>query len=101
MNVVCHIRYEIDPFKQGEFEDYAFAWTSIIPACGGDLIGYFLPHEGTNHIAHALIGFNGLADYETYRARLREDPKARANFEFAQTHKFILRETREFLRPVK
>ena len=33
MNVVCHIRYEIDPFKRAEFEEYAQAWlTSFRPA---------------------------------------------------------------------
>ncbi|MGA9795014.1 MAG: NIPSNAP family protein [Rhizomicrobium sp.] len=98
MKVICHIRYEIDPFRQSAFEDYAVAWKSIIPACGGDLLGYFLPLEGTNYVAHALIGFDSLADYEAYRARLRGDAAARANFEFAQAQKFILRETREFLR---
>jgi hypothetical protein len=59
-----------------------------------------MPHEGTNYVAHAMIGFDSLAAYETYRATLRQDPKARANFEFAQKEKFILRETREFLRTV-
>jgi hypothetical protein len=101
MKVVCHIRYELDPFKLGDFEDYAFAWGGIIPACGGNLLGYFMPYEGTNYVAHAMIGFDSLAAYETYRARLREDPKARANFEFAQTRQFILREEREFLRLVQ
>ncbi len=100
MKVVCHISYEIDPFRPGLFEDYAFAWKTIIPACGGNLLGYFMPHEGTNYVAHAMIGFDSLADYEAYRARLRGDPKGRANFEFAQKEKFILRETREFLRTV-
>jgi hypothetical protein len=100
MKVVCHIAYEIDPFRQRAFEDYASAWKTVIPACGGDLLGYFMPHEGTNYVAHAMIGFDSLAAYEAYRARLREDAKARANFEFAQKEKFILRETREFLRMV-
>lgn len=101
MKIVCHITYEIDPFRQQAFETYARAWKSIIPACGGDLLGYFMPHEGTNYLAHAMVGFDSLAAYETYRARLREDAKARANFEFAQKEKFILRETREFLRVVR
>lgn len=100
MSVVCHIRYQIDPFQRARFEAYARAWLSIIPACGGDLIGYFLPHEGTNDIAHALIGFQSLAAYETYRAKLREDPAARTNFEMAQRERFILREERSFLAPV-
>jgi hypothetical protein len=68
MKVVCHIRYEIDPHQRAAFEEYAKNWTAIIPACGGNLIGYFIPHEGTNYVAHALIGFKSLAAYETYRA---------------------------------
>jgi len=100
MNVVCHIRYEIDPFQRAAFEDYARNWLSIIPACGGNLIGYFLPHEGTNNIAHAMIGFESLAAYETYRARLRGDAGSRANFEFAQSRRLILKEERTFLRQV-
>ncbi len=101
MSVVCHIRYQIDPFQRDAFETYAKAWLSIIPACGGALIGYFLPHEGSNDIAHALIGFESLAAYEAYRARLREDPKGRANFAFAERQKLILREERTFLKQVE
>ena len=41
------------------------AGTPTIPKCGGDLIGYFMPHEGTNNIAIALISFDSLAAYET------------------------------------
>ena len=101
MTIVCHIRYQIDPFKRDLFERYAQAWGTIIPACGGDLIGYYMPAEGTNDIAHAMIGFDSLAAYETYRARLRTDPASKANFEFAERERFILREKREFVRPVK
>ena len=39
------------------FEQYAKRWHRIIPKCGGDLIGYWMPHEGTNNIAFALISF--------------------------------------------
>lgn len=100
MSIVCHIRYQIDPFKRGLFEDYARAWLRIIPACGGDLLGYFLPHEGSNDVAHALIGFESLAAYEAYRARLKENPDGAANFAFAERERLILREERSFLRPV-
>jgi NIPSNAP len=99
MSVVCCIRYVLDPFKRAAFEDYARAWAEIIPRCGGELIGYFLPHEGTNNIALALIGFASLADYEAYRARLKDDPEGEANFAFAQEERFILSEERTFLRP--
>jgi hypothetical protein len=101
MSIVCHIRYEVDPFKRAQFEDYARAWLRIIPANGGDLIGYFMPHEGTNNIAHAMVGFESLAAYEAYRARLRDDPDSIANFTFAEREKLILREERTFLRQVK
>ena len=99
--IVCHIQYRIDPYQRAAFEQYAKAWLTIIPACGGDLLGYFLPHEGTNDVAHAMIGFDSLAAYETYRARLRADAAAMANFEFAQDKRFILRETREFVLKVQ
>jgi hypothetical protein len=100
MKVVCHIRYEIDPFKRIAFEEYARNWLTIIPACGGDLLGYFMPHEGTNNIAHAMIGFDSLAAYEIYRAKLKTDASGRANFEFAERERLILKEERTFLRPV-
>jgi NIPSNAP len=98
--IICHIQYQIDPFQRAAFEQYAKNWLTVIPACGGNLMGYFLPHEGSNDIAHAMIGFETLAAYETYRAQLLKNPDGNANFEFAQRQKFILRETREFLKPV-
>jgi hypothetical protein len=82
------------------FEQYAKRWLAIIPACGGDLIGYWMPHEGTNNIAFALISFESLAAYENYRMRLRTDQKGMANFNFAEENKFILAEERTFLRKV-
>ncbi len=100
MTLVCFIRYQIDPFQRAEFQQYAKEWGRIIPRCGGHLVGYFLPSEGTNDIAWGLIGFDSLASYETYRARLKSDPQARANFEFAQTKRFILREERTFVEVV-
>ena len=100
MKTVCQIRYQLDPFKRAAFEDYARVWLRRIPACGGNLIGYFMPHEGTNDIAFAMIGFDSLAEYEEYRARLRNDDESVANFAFAEREKFILREERTFLRPV-
>ena len=101
MTITCCIRYEIDPFQREAFETYSMDWGTIFPACGGDLLGYFLPHEGTNYVALALIGFESLATYEAYRARLRTDPAAMANFQFAQDKRFILKEERTFLRPVE
>jgi NIPSNAP len=96
MNITCFIRYQIDPFQREAFRRYAEAWGRIIPRCGGRLLGYFLPHEGTNDIAWGLIGFDSLAAYEVYRATLKADPEGRANFEWAQRDRFILREERTF-----
>jgi hypothetical protein len=98
--ITCFIRYEIDPFQRAAFREYAENWGRIIPRCGGNLLGYFLPHEGTNYEAWGLIGFDSLASYEAYRARLKADPEGRTNFEFAQQRRFILREERTFLENV-
>ncbi len=97
MTFACFIRYQIDPFQRADFATYAATWGGIIPRCGGHLIGYFLPSEGTNDIGWGLIAFDSLAAYELYRARLRGDAEAQANFAFAQSGRFILREERTFL----
>ncbi|MSO85803.1 MAG: NIPSNAP family protein [Rhodospirillales bacterium] len=101
MTITVFIRYQIDPFKRDAFEAYAKRWLTIIPKCGGDLIGYWMPHEGTNNIAFGLISFESIAAYEAYRARLRADKEGAANFMTAEEGKFILGEERTFLRQVK
>jgi hypothetical protein len=98
--IACFIRYQIDPFQRESFQEYAENWGRIIPRCGGNLIGYFLPHEGTNDVAWGLIAFDSLASYEAYRTRLKSDPEALANFERARVGKLILREERTFVRAV-
>ena len=97
MKITCVIRYQIDPFQRDAFNKYAENWGSIIPRCGGHLVGYFLPHEGTNDVAWGLIAFDSLAAYEAYRARLKVDPEARENFAMAQDKRIILREERNFV----
>lgn len=101
MKVTCVIRYQIDPFQCERFRAYAERWGRIIPRCGGHLIGYFLPHEGTNDVAWGLIGFDSLTDYERYKGRLAGDPEARANFEMALRERLILREERNFVTSVE
>jgi hypothetical protein len=101
MSITCFIRYEIDPAQREAFAQYADTWARVIPRCGGDLLGYFLPHEGTNYVAWGLISFESLAAYEVYRSRLRADPEGRANFAMAQERRFIFREERSFLTPVE
>lgn len=98
MNVTCLIRYQIDPFQLEAFEEYARNWGAIIPRCGGNLIGYFMPSEGTNDVAYALIGFDSMASYERYREHLRADDEGRKNFAMAQSKRLILREERSFVR---
>ena len=99
--LTCFIRYQIDPFQRDEFKSYAENWGRIIPKCGGHLIGYFLPDEGTNDVAWGLIAFDSLASYEIYRKRLKIDPDARENFARARAQRFILREERTFLEGVE
>jgi hypothetical protein len=98
--ITCFIRYEIDPFKTEAFAEYARAWGQAIPRCGADLIGYYAPHEGSATTAYGVYNIADLAAYEAYRARLREDPIGRANFDFARQEGFIRREDRIFLRRV-
>ena len=101
MTITCFIRYQIDPSQRDEFGSYAAEWGRIIPRCGGRLVGYFLPWEGTNDVAWGLIAFASLGAYEAYRIRLKADPEARANLDMARTRKLILREERTFLEVVE
>jgi NIPSNAP len=100
MTITCFIRYEIDPFQHDAFKQYADNWAGIIPRCGGNLLGYFLPYEGTNNIAWGLISFDSLAAYEAYRVRLKTDAEGAANFLRARQQRLILREERTFLQAV-
>ena len=100
MPITCFIRYEIDPVQRDAFRRYAEHWGRIIPRLGGRLLGYWLPWEGTSDEAWGLVGFDSLAAYEAYRARLKADPEARANLEFANAQRFIRRERRTFCEDV-
>jgi hypothetical protein len=96
--ITCFIRYEIDPFKLDAFERYARRWGEAIPRCGADLVGYYAPHEGSATTAYGVYNIESLAAYEAYRARLRDDPQGRENYDFARREQFIRREDRSFLR---
>lgn len=96
--LTCFIRYHIDPAKKAAFEQYARNWGEAIPRCGGDLIGYYAPHEGSSTLAYGVYNIQSLAAYEAYRARLADDPLGRENYEFAQAEGFLLREDRTFLK---
>ena len=41
MTLTCFIRYQIDPFQREAFQKYAETWSTIIPRCGGRLVGFF------------------------------------------------------------
>jgi hypothetical protein len=101
VSITVFIRYELDPHRLEDFEAYARRWLGIIPRCGGELVGYWLPHEGTNHVAYGLVSFVSLAAYEGYRARLRADEEGAANFRAAQEGGYIRSEERTFLRRVR
>jgi hypothetical protein len=101
VKITCVIRYEIDPFQREAFKKYAENWGRIIPRCGGHLVGYFLPYEGTNDVGWGLIAFESLAAYEAYKARLRKDPEAMENFRMAESKRVILREERNFVEIVE
>lgn len=98
--ITCVIQYTLDPNLIGDFEKYAATWPPVIERCGGRLEGYYLPHEGANDFALALIGFDSLAAYEKYRGQLAADPDAQANVAFARQSRCILAERRSFLRKI-
>ncbi|GAA1960376.1 NIPSNAP family protein [Kitasatospora viridis] len=98
--ITCYIQYTLDPHQLDDFEKYATTWPAIIERCGGDLVGYYLPKEGANDFALALINFHSLAEYEKYRARLAADPEAQENIAHARRTRCILAERRSFLRLV-
>jgi hypothetical protein len=95
--VTCCIRYTLDPHRLSDFEEYARRWPPIIERCGGALVGHFLPKEGANNFALALIDFDRLEAYERYRKGLAEDDEAKANVGHAKKTQCILIEDRSFL----
>jgi hypothetical protein len=102
MITLC-IRYTLDANKRRDFERYARKLTEVIPRCGGDLVGYYLPTKlaGPTNFGLALIGFPDLASYETYRERLMKDAEAAENLRLADESGCILIEDRAFLERVR
>ncbi len=72
--ITLSIRYTIDPRKRSDFEQYARALCGIIPRCGGDLVGYWLPTKfaGPTNLALALIDFPSLAAYSSIASGSRK-----------------------------
>lgn len=98
MSITCVIRYQIEPTGKQAFEQYSRNWGEVIPQCGADLIGYYVPHEGCATTAYGIYNVDSLAAYERYRAALASHPLGRANYEFAMREKFIRSEQRIFLK---
>lgn len=100
--ITLSIRYTIDARKRSDFEQYARALGGIIPRCGGDLVGYWLPTKfaGPTNIAIAMINFSSLAAYEEYRERLGKDPDNVENLRRAEETGCILVEDRTFMEQV-
>ena len=101
MVTLC-IRYTLDANKRADFERYARGLKGIVPRCGGDLVGYWLPTKlaGPTNFATALINFPNLAVYEQYRERLATDPESVENLRRADASGCILVEDRAFMEQV-
>jgi hypothetical protein len=100
--ITLSIRYTIDARKRSDFEQYARALNGIIPRCGGDLVGSWLPTKfaGPTNLALALINFPSLAAYEQYRERLSKDDDNLDSIRRAEESGCILVEDRAFLERV-
>jgi NIPSNAP len=100
--VTLSIRYTLDANKRADFERYARGLKGIIPRCGGELVGYWLPTKlaGPTNIAAAMINFPNLAAYEQYRERLATDPESVENLRRADESGCILVEDRAFMEQV-
>jgi hypothetical protein len=98
--VTCYLRYEIDPYKLAEFEQYGKLWIPLVEKFGGTHHGYFLPSEGASNIALALFTFPSLAAYEAYRTQAAGDSACQAAIKYAEETRCIVSYERSFFRPV-
>ena len=100
--ITLSIRYTIEARKRPDFERYARTITKIVPRCGGELVGYWLPtkYAGPTNEALALISFPSLAAYEQYRERLAKDADSIEAIRRAEESACILVEDRAILEPV-
>jgi hypothetical protein len=98
--ITVHLRYEIDPDRIADFEEYGRRWIRLVGKLGGNHHGYFLPGEGDSDIAYALFTFPSLADYERYRTESRTDQECIEAYRLAQDSGCIRRYERRFLTPM-
>ncbi|MES9962220.1 MAG: NIPSNAP family protein [Candidatus Sedimenticola sp. 20ELBAFRAG] len=98
--ITCHIRYEIDPYKLPEFEEYAKMWIPLVNRYGGKHHGYYLLHEGKIYEDFALFSFLSLAEYESYREKVTPDPDFKVANDHKEKTKCTKRIERQFMRPL-
>jgi hypothetical protein len=111
--ITCYVRYFINPEKVAEFESYAHAWIALIEKYGGTHHGYFVTaatpasatfsfpgigEEGPPNIGIALFSFPTLADYDSYRQRVAEDPECHKATVLRQESKCFIKYERNFMR---
>jgi hypothetical protein len=99
--VTVHLKYEIDPDRIGDFEEYGRRWVGLVNRFGGTHHGYFLPSEGDSDVAYALFSFPSLALYEQYRTDSMADAEGKEAMELARRTQCIRRYERRFLRPLE
>jgi hypothetical protein len=80
MITLC-IRYRFNPDKLGAIKTYFENEQRVIERSGGKVVGYFLPTDfaGSTDQAIGLIDLPSMADYETYRQVLADDPEHKTN----------------------
>lgn len=98
--VTCFLKYQIDPLKLSQFEEYGKHWIDLVNKMGGDHHGYLLPYEGSNNVAYASFSFPSLAAYETYRLELNSSPDCQNILDKAEKNKCIISYERSFMKPV-
>jgi NIPSNAP len=100
MSFTLCIRYTLDPQKLRDFEAYVARLPEQITRAGGAYLGYYLPTKfaGPTNTALGLVGFDSLAAYEAYRAKLAADPDAVENVSRMEASGCVLVEDRSFLR---
>ena len=98
--ITCYLRYDVDPHKLKDFEEYAKMWIPLVNKFGGTHHGYFLPHEGANNIAYALFSFPSLAKYEEYREKAFDDEECQAAMKHYKKTRCYFSFERSFTRPV-
>jgi hypothetical protein len=98
--ITIHLRYEIDPHKLSDFEEYGRRWIHLVNRLGGTHHGYFLPSEGDSDEAFALFTFPSLAEYEQYRIAATTDPECVEANRFGAETRCFRRYERRFLTPM-